>query len=536
MNLASFMEAVACALLGDPNEQLSKPGELRFGTNGSMSVDLIAGTFFDHELAQGGGVLDLIKRERGLVGKAAFDFMRDLHCDVDDPPIGNGGGGNGANGAAKVTTKKKLAAAFAYPDETGAVLFETVRYHFENADGSLIVNEDGKPVKQISQRRPDPTRPGKHVWNVKTVRIIPYRLKELTDNLRSSPNDPVFVPEGEAKVDALWKWDLMATCNAGGARKWKPEHSEFLRGRNVIILPDNDEPGRAHRDVIGASLQGINHALLLGGAQGIGKDTMLEPVKRAVGPWNCHEVSPQQVLGRFNGFLKSVILRVSEARDLGDVNRYALYEHMKALTASPPDVLRVDEKNLREHSVINCVGVIITTNHKTDSIFLPPDDRRHYVAWSDRTKDDFPAGYWNALWAFYNDGGDRHVAAYLAQLDLSDFDPKAPPPKTAAFWDIVDANSAPEDAELADVLDEMGNPDAVTIAQITAHASGDFEAWIRDRKNRRVIPHRLERCGYVPVRNEGASDGMWPINRKRQAIYAKSTLSVRNRIEAARQI
>jgi hypothetical protein len=61
----------------------------------------------------------------------------------------------------------------------------------------------------------------------------------------------------------------------------------------------------------------INHALLLGGPQGIGKDTMLEPPKRAIGPWNFSEVSPQHMFGRFNGFLKSVILRVSEARDLG---------------------------------------------------------------------------------------------------------------------------------------------------------------------------------------------------------------------------
>jgi hypothetical protein len=66
----------------------------------------------------------------------------------------------------------------------------------------------------------------------------------------------------------------------------------------------------------------INHALVLGGNQGIGKDTLLEPVKRAIGPWNFSEVSPAQIMGRFNGFLKSVILRVSEARDLGDVLKY----------------------------------------------------------------------------------------------------------------------------------------------------------------------------------------------------------------------
>src|ERR1035437_3390116 len=139
---------------------------------------------------------------------------------------------------------------------------------------------------------------------------------------------------------------------------------------------------------------------------------------------------------------------------------------MKSYTAAPPDVLRVDEKNLREHSVLNCCGVIITTNHKADGIFLPAEDRRHFVAWSDLTKEDFTHGYWNLLWRWYEHGGNRHVAAYLAKLDISAFDPKAPPPKTAAFWDIVDANRAPEDAELADVIDLIGQPAATTILRI----------------------------------------------------------------------
>src|SRR5215471_11347651 len=89
----------------------------------------------------------------------------------------------------------------------------------------------------------------------------------------------------------------------------------------------------------------INHALYLGGEPGIGKDSMLEPIKRAVGPWNFIEVSPRRILGRFNGFTKSVILRVNEARDLGEFDRFQFYDHMKNYIASPPDVLRVDEKH-----------------------------------------------------------------------------------------------------------------------------------------------------------------------------------------------
>lgn len=276
----------------------------------------------------------------------------------------------------------------------------------------------------------------------------------------------------------------------------------------------------------------INHALVLGGLQGIGKDTALEPVKHAVGPWNFVEVAPSHLLGRFNGFVKSVVLRVSEARDLGDVDRYSFYEHLKAYTASPPDVLRCDEKNVREYSVLNVCSVVITTNHKTDGFYLPADDRRHFVAWSELTKNDFDDAYWRELWSWYEGGGLEHVAAYLTNFDLSDFDPKRPPPKTDAFWDIVDANRAPEDAELADALDRLMNPAAVTLDELTNAAEDTFVAWLNDRKNRRQIPHRMESAGYVPVRNDSAKSGLWVVGGKRQVVYGRRELSVRDRIRA----
>jgi hypothetical protein len=284
----------------------------------------------------------------------------------------------------------------------------------------------------------------------------------------------------------------------------------------------------------------INHALVLGGLQGIGKDSLLEPVKRAVGAWNFAEVSPLQLLGRFNGFLKSVILRVSEARDLGETNRYAFYEHLKAIIAAPPDVLRVDEKHLREYNVLNACAVIITSNHLTDGIYLPPDDRRHYVAWSDLTKDDFEADYWAKLWSWYDRGGARNVAAYLVALNISSFDPKAPPPKTEAFWAIVNANRAPEDAEMEDALDRIAGkdkqrPDAVTIKDVAKGATDEFRDWLADRRNRRVIPHRFEACGYAPVRNPSRDAGLWVVGGERQAVYARATLTLRDQLAAGKK-
>jgi hypothetical protein len=281
----------------------------------------------------------------------------------------------------------------------------------------------------------------------------------------------------------------------------------------------------------------VNHALVLGGAQGIGKDTLLEPVKHAIGPWNFHDISPGHPLGQFNSYAKSVILRINEGRDLGEIDRFKFYDHTKIYTAAPPDVLRVNEKHLKEYYVLNCCGLIITTNHRTDGLYLPDDDRRHYVAWSDYRKEMFSADYWNGLWGFYADGGFAHVAAYLSELDLSGFDPKAPPPKTSTFWQIVDVSSAPEDAELADVLEALGNPNAITLEQLQVKATGAASEWLLDRRNRRSIPHRLERCGYVSVRNPNStSDGRWKVQGKNVVIYAKLSLSPCDRMTAARAL
>jgi hypothetical protein len=86
------------------------------------------------------------------------------------------------------------------------------------------------------------------------------------------------------------------------------------------------------------------------------------------------------------------------------------------------------------------------------------------------------------------------------------------------------------------VIDALKCPNAITLAQIAIMADGEFGLWIGDRKNRRVIPHRLEKCGYVPVRNDAANDGLWVINGKRQAVYAKNSLAIRDRLSAARDL
>jgi hypothetical protein len=45
----------------------------------------------------------------------------------------------------------------------------------------------------------------------------------------------------------------------------------------------------------------------------------------------------------------------------------------------------------------------------------------------------------------------------------------------------------------------------------------------------------MEGAGYVPVRNDAADSGLWIIDGKRQVIYGKSALSIRDRIAAVRR-
>lgn len=391
-------------------------------------------------------------------------------------------------------------------------------------NGEPVLGDDGKQVKLKANVWLDQNRP--------------------VEQMTWAPGDPQIVSD---RLISDGGWFRRAGCNvfnlyrppaklAGNALKAEPwiEHVEK-------VYPDEADhiiKWLAHR--VQRPAEKVNHAIVMGGSQGIGKDTILEPVKAAIGPWNFAEVSPQHLLGRFNGFVKSVILRVSEARDLGAVDRFGFYDHMKTYTAAPPDVLRVDEKHAREYSVFNVCGVIITTNHKTDGIYLPADDRRHFVAWSAAERGDFDERYWTDLYRWYADGGIGHVAAYLAQLPLDSFDAKAPPPKTTAFWDIVSSGVAPEDAELADALDLLTGQEAITIELLanTAYQAGlvEFSGWLKDRKNSRSVRHKLDEAGFVIVRNDGSADGLWRVNKRRCAVYARRELSTRDAIAAAKHL
>ena len=120
-----------------------------------------------------------------------------------------------------------------YRDEQGTLLFQVVR----------------RQPKGFFQRRPD----GQGGWHnaLGDTRRVLYRLPELLKD----PGATVWIVEGEKDAERLAGLGLVATTNPGGAGKWRDEYAESLRDRDVVVIPDCDEPGRRHAQQIAADIQ-----------------------------------------------------------------------------------------------------------------------------------------------------------------------------------------------------------------------------------------------------------------------------------------
>lgn len=250
--------AVALELYGEPNKQLSSQKELRFGAHGSKSVDLEKGAFYDHQEAQGGGVLWAIERETGRAGPQAVEWMRERGFDVEDDrpaPTAQRQGprldpaGNWL--PQRVPDHGRLAKTYDYTGPDGRVSYQVCRYEWAV---DVSVNPKGRE-KTFVQRVPDPKKPGGWSYSTKGITWLPYRLPELIEDL--GQGYPVFIVEGEKKVDMLRELGVPATCNHGGAGKFPEDLAHWFKGAKVIVLPDNDSAGQEHAGLIARRLEGI---------------------------------------------------------------------------------------------------------------------------------------------------------------------------------------------------------------------------------------------------------------------------------------
>jgi len=137
------------------------------------------------------------------------------------------------------SSDRAIVETYQYEEESGGLLFQVVRF----------------APKDFRQRRPDPERPGQWIWDTRGVPRVLYRLSRIVEAVKAGRT--VWIVEGEKDVHAVERAGEVATTNAGGSGKWRPEYSEALRGANVVIIRDQDDPGRDHAENIRRSLTGL---------------------------------------------------------------------------------------------------------------------------------------------------------------------------------------------------------------------------------------------------------------------------------------
>ncbi|MBL7180278.1 MAG: AAA family ATPase [Desulfobacterales bacterium] len=149
---------------------------------------------------------------------------------------------------------KGIADDFSIPwEERKSRLVKT--YDYTDADSNLLFQVCRMDPKDFRQRQPNGN--GGWIWNLKGIQTVLYRLPEV---LKA---DEVLLVEGEKDTDNLLNIGFTATTSPMGAKKWRDEYSEALKGKNIVLIPDNDNEGREHMARVGASLQGVAASLKL---------------------------------------------------------------------------------------------------------------------------------------------------------------------------------------------------------------------------------------------------------------------------------
>lgn len=221
-NITAHSERIAKYYWGEPNPKLSKKGLLRWGNAGSKELDVQRGVYFDFEENHGGGVVDIVRRygRQTITGSVAETLKREFGIDNRQ--------------AEAMKPAKYIEKIYDYIDDNGEVRYQVLRYH----------------PKTFRQRRPDGK--GGWIYNMDGVEALPFNLLGIL----AEPDAPVFIVEGEKAAERLIKLGLVATTSHGGAGKWSDALAQYFDGRNVVVMPDNDNAGKRHADQVVRALWG----------------------------------------------------------------------------------------------------------------------------------------------------------------------------------------------------------------------------------------------------------------------------------------
>ncbi len=191
--------------------------------NPSFFFNNLNGSFYCHGCKEKGHIADFYAKINGLDTKRDFPkilqgIANDFGIPLDDK-------------------KPQIVKTYDYTDPEGNLVHQTVRYE----------------PKHFKQCRPDGK--GKDIWNLKDIQLYLYRLPEVIKA------QEVIIVEGEKDADTVASLGMCGTTAPMGAKSWLPEYSKWLKGKDVILIPDNDDEGREHMQRVASALQGVANSI-----------------------------------------------------------------------------------------------------------------------------------------------------------------------------------------------------------------------------------------------------------------------------------
>ncbi len=132
------------------------------------------------------------------------------------------------------------------------------KYTYQNETGEPVLMVNRTKAKAFFQQRPD----GHGGWingGIQAAAKVPFKLPELIEGIGLGKT--VYIAEGEKGALSMIERGFTATCSPGGAGKWPDHFQRWFGGATVIVLPDNDKPGRDHALKVKANLDGVAASL-----------------------------------------------------------------------------------------------------------------------------------------------------------------------------------------------------------------------------------------------------------------------------------
>lgn len=306
----------------DPKGKKFYIGSINGEAGESLSVELTgpkAGLWHDFATHDGGDIFDLWKSARGLPSfretlKDAGEFSGAVDNTPRRTPKRKAPKGGEAWGMPTVT--------YQYTDASGKMLAEVERFEWE---------KDGKAAKTF--------RP----WDVATRAYKAPETRPLYNlpNIARAPE--IVIVEGEKAADALIAQNIDATTAMGGASApMEKTDWSILKGRKVVIWPDNDDAGKAYAERLKPYLE----------AEGAGSVSILSIPSTRPEKWDAADAEAED-LGAVIRSMRTevagaapVVFNIDfwDAEDLATIPRVEyVYNHFYAkgytsVTAAPPKV------------------------------------------------------------------------------------------------------------------------------------------------------------------------------------------------------